>query len=261
MYYALKKRLGLVDQDIDIQTYPNLRDILCLASKQPLSLVQNYSLEITVEWMADNERSRKVISRSNLRMTHKYPSKKNKRMIYCESKHEWNTMIVLDACSEVVSYQEQPAIIRYLDYDNQQRTHYPDVLVILRNKHRILLEIKDESEINDSFINWRTNHLAECLKDLGITYLLVSSSQVSGCVKKLSEDLLKNASKDISENDKENIRRRFASQVIPFNQAVAIAGDYSDQSLGLICGLIVSGELELHGTVLGEKSTLCWRDF
>lgn len=261
MYYRVKKQFDLEHREIDQGSYPNLRDILSLASTRPMSLSPNYSSEITIEWMQDNERSRRVISRSNLRMTHKYPSRKNNRMIYCESKHEWNTMIVLDACADVISYQEQPAIIRYRDYENNPRIHYPDVLVILRNKHHALLEIKDESEVNDPFVIWRTKHLAKTLKDFGITYLLVSSNQVSGRVKELSEELLKHSKREISDTQKENLRRWFVGGDVSFDQAIIWASKYTAEPFALICGLINSGELNLHGVSLNKESTLKWRDF
>ena len=85
-------------------------------------------------------RSRSVVSRSRARPTGKYPSVKMGRMIQWESANELNACRLLDVNPNVISYFEQPLVIRYTQ-DDIPHLHYPDILVQWLD-HQELWEIK-----------------------------------------------------------------------------------------------------------------------
>lgn len=151
---------------------------------QTASLSQQYneptsSYSTDVEWFVPGQQSRKVISRSNMKATGKFPSRKNGRSIHCESKHELNAMVILENCEVVSAYHEQPAIITFIDAHGVTRKHYPDILVELLNGNKLVIEIKSDKYSACPETLWRTSHLHEQLKAVGIIYLLILESQLT----------------------------------------------------------------------------------
>ena len=79
-----------------------------------------YQVEIE---FAEEERARRVISRSNSRVTGKYPGLKSRRMHYWESSLERDAFMLLDVSTEVVSFDEQPVTLYY--GIGKKLRHYP----------------------------------------------------------------------------------------------------------------------------------------
>ena len=135
-------------------------------------------MKIQIEFPKNGKlRSRKVVSRSNARSTGKYPSWKMGRMIQFESKHEKHAFMLLDADPAVISFHEQPCIVRF-EMDGIVHKHYPDILVEFASG-RELWEVKESSDANGSFIKRRTEILSQQLPSLGYTYRLVLAEQLS----------------------------------------------------------------------------------
>src|ERR1017187_8729138 len=89
-------------------------------------------------------RSRKVVSRSNARVTGKYPSWKMGRMIHWESNNELNAFRLLDCKFDIRSFSEQPCKIVYV-MEGVERVHYPDILVATK-EGKELWEVKRDPQ-------------------------------------------------------------------------------------------------------------------
>jgi hypothetical protein len=159
---------------------PSFDSVINLSSERTLIIQPVTQSEVSIEFMANGVLSRKVVKRSNFKTTYKVPAKKHtgSGMVQCESQIEVDALHVLQANAHVETIQEQPAVITYFDEFGKKRIHYPDFLVKLTNSNILILEIKSDKDSNDPQILWRTKHLHQNLKPLGITYLLVSRSQI-----------------------------------------------------------------------------------
>ena len=80
-----------------------------------------------IDWAPVGQRARRVISRSNHRVTGKFRSPKNGRMMHWESMQERDAFVLLEINSAVLSYREQPAVLTF-PWGDETREHYPDVL-------------------------------------------------------------------------------------------------------------------------------------
>ena len=151
----------------------------------------------------DRLRSRKVISRSNSRSTIKYPSWKSRRMIQCESKHELAACLILDADVLVDRFQEQPCRIDY-QTPAGEFMHYPDFLVHKKDGTKELWEVKDESEVVNRDISFRSAVMSCLLTEYGYHYYLVSSKELKENPRAYnSRLLLKYGRNEISERETE----------------------------------------------------------
>lgn len=91
-------------------------------------------------------RARKVISPSSGIVRVKFPSRKNKRMMYAEGLLEADAFYWLEAATDVLSYREQPFTIRFPD-GAQLRRYTPDIEVTLHGGEKIIVEIKPRSSL------------------------------------------------------------------------------------------------------------------
>lgn len=159
---------------------PSIDSLLSLCAENAEIAQPITQMEISIEFMSVGKLSRRVVKRSNFKSTYKVPSQKHSGsgMVQCESQIEVDAVLQLESNAHVASLQEQPAIINYFDAEGKKRIHYPDFLVKLINGNLLILEIKSNKESTDPQIIWRTEHIHRNLKLLGITYLLVSRSQI-----------------------------------------------------------------------------------
>lgn len=133
------------------------------------------SLEI--EWAGNmGLRARKVVRRSNHRVTGKYPSWKMGRMMQWESTLERDAFYLLDADPSVTAFSEQPARIDYM-LDGKTRTHFPDILVS-RPQQSSLYEIKSDKEADSEEVQARANHLTLFLEANQLHYKVVTESEI-----------------------------------------------------------------------------------
>lgn len=165
---------------------PSMQDILFAALDKQLISQPLVHPNLNMHWAEAGELARKVISRSKMRSTYKYPSTKMGCMIYCESNIEFNAAKILDSSEHVLRFNEQPVEINYLDINQIWRKHYPDFYVILTNGSQLLIEIKSDQDAMDDDVIQRTQILHRELKLFGITYLMISESQVNTGINQLT---------------------------------------------------------------------------
>ena len=177
---CFKRNVKKTSLSIRAPDLPLMGSLLSLSAER-VQIAQPISqMEISIEFMSEGKLSRSVVKRSNFKSTYKVPSQKHSGagMVQCESQIEVDAVHELEMNAHVESFQEQPAIIKYFDAHGTKRTHYPDFFVKLINGNLLILEIKSDKDSTDPQIIWRTEHIHRNLKLLGITYLLVSRSQI-----------------------------------------------------------------------------------
>lgn len=165
-----------------ISQYPHLSVLLEAMTENvdELSIAEIHPVmgSITIKFAKAGERIRKVVRRSNSRMTGKFPSRKNGRMMQWESKYELETFQILEVSPLVVAYSEQAAEIKYSGADGIEHRHYPDILVVLRGGIKMFIEVKPESAIEDQNLAERTRLLSALLNLEGYRYLMILPEQV-----------------------------------------------------------------------------------
>lgn len=134
--------------------------------------------DINIHFAAEGERARKVVRRSNYRMTGKFPSFKNSRMMHWESHYEKMAFQLLEIAPFVVSYREQPATFKFSNSEGFTQTHFPDLLVELANGRKLFIEIKPDSAKEDSVLMARTSLLQDLIKQKGYRYLVIYPDQL-----------------------------------------------------------------------------------
>lgn len=186
-------------------------------------------------------RSRTVVSRSRARATGKYPSWKMDRMIEWESCHELNAYRLLDANPYVISYFEQPLVIRYIQ-DDIVHLHYPDALVQWQDYHE-LWEIKTASDAIKPENIQRTQLLEHALPKLGYRYRLLIAEDFAREPRLFNAlTLLKFGRNPVSSLAEEQLR-----QIIEVTSSIRwgsiLNGAMGPEGRKLICRLVLEGVL------------------
>lgn len=132
-------------------------------------------------------------------------------MIHWESSHELNAYRLLDANPAVVSFHEQPLVIRFI-LNGVEHRHYPDVLINI-GATRELWEIKPASDAAVPDVVARTRFLERKLPDRGFTYRMVIGEDLA-MEPRLSNvlTLLKHGRQQISLTEHEQVRLVFQSE-------------------------------------------------
>jgi len=199
---------------------------------------------INIEW-GDGQRVRRVVSRSNYRVTGKHPSWKRGGMAYWESPLERDAFRRLDGDSSVLNYEEQPAKITY-SIDGKTHTHYPDVLVSWRTR-KGFLEIKTDRNADEDEIRERTDIMCRLLPGTGYSYGLWRESEIR-IQPRLANDifLLRFGRQLVPAVGRERVRRLFQEMSsIPW-------GVLAKQLLGPD-GLSYAARLTLEGVLLVNR--------
>lgn len=194
----------------------------------------------------DGQRMRRVVSRSNHRVTGKHPSWKRGCMTYWESPLERDAFRRLDADSSVVMYEEQPARITYL-VDGQTRDHYPDVLVDWKST-KGFLEVKTDRDAEDPEVRQRTGIMVELLGAFGLSYRVWRESEIRH-QPTLDTDthLLMLGRRPVPPIQRERIRRCFAiAPVIPW---ATLTGELGTDGVAHAARLVLEGMLVLDRAV------------
>lgn len=242
---------------------PSLRELLRELNEPetlltvPISHTGNVGIDIRFD--VDGNRVRKVVRRSNYRMTGKYPSIKNNRMMQWESEHEKSAFEILEACAFVTSYSEQPAEIRYLDEFKKERLHYPDILVELRSGSRGFLEIKPESHAEEPELLRRTALLSKELHAQGYFYHLVTSHQIESEFYLANAQQLVHLSRLVKEPPPREIIRRayMGCTSLTFKRLIEHINQLNARSW--LCNLIIAGDLEFdHSKSLNDETLIHW---
>lgn len=214
-------------------------------------------LEISIEFPADGQRAREVISRSKAKATGKYPSWKLNRNVHYESLHECNAFKLLDACPEVSYFGEQPCRIRYV-MNGEPRIHYPDIMVKLPTGKE-LLEVKTTEEAATEEVRERTAFMQRALPPLGYGYRILISDLLSRNPRLNNiEELLRFGRHPVSPTMREHIRQIFKvnGNSVPLG-AFRVRGQVNYRLA--LYRLVLEGTLKIDvNEPLSDASPICW---
>lgn len=141
-------------------------------------LTSGYSVT-SIAFAPPGELIRKVVKRSNARVTFKYPSWKMQTSLQCESENERNCMLYLDMSPHVIGFRPQPCVIDYVMY-GKAHVHYPDFFVETHSG-RHLIEVKTLSGL-DQHIRDRSDLLTKLLPNHGFQYHVVIAELIDNSV-------------------------------------------------------------------------------
>jgi hypothetical protein len=202
-------------------------------------------------------RSRKVVKRSNARMTGKYPSLKMQRMMQWESEHESNAMRIFDATVEVIAFNEQPCEIVY-EMDGEWFRHYPDFLIQTLDGNTFC-EVKMAADAASDEVAKRTAHLTQYLPYYDYQYRIELAEDLAreprlGNLKRL----LKLGRVDVSLTEKEHFRQFFKQ-----HDAILWSDLKQDECHPMLlpqaCRLILDGVLTIDlNQPISESSAIGW---
>lgn len=144
-----------------------------------MSHLKSGSSVMSIAFAPPGELIRKVVKRSNARVTFKYPSWKMQTSLQCESENERNCMLYLDMSPHVISFRPQPCVIGYVMH-GQAHVHYPDFYVETHcGQH--LIEVKTSSGL-DQHIRDRSDLLTKLLPNHGFQYHVVIADLIDNPV-------------------------------------------------------------------------------
>jgi len=196
---------------------------------------------ISVEFSENLERARTVVSRSNHKITGKWPSWKIRRSAQYDSVHERNAFKLIDAWPSVHSWAEQPCVIRYVS-DGEEHRHFPDILVSFADKQE-LWEIKTDADSRMPDVMRRTEIMTARLPIFGYAYRLVIAEDLARNPRlKNLEYLIKWGSEPVALDDQERLRQLFThSASIPWG--FFQAGEPGFKHRRHVCRLLMDGTL------------------
>jgi hypothetical protein len=120
-------------------------------------------------------RMRSLVHRGTQRPVFKVPSLKLGRIVQCESILEQEAAVLMDVCSSVHSFCEQPVRIHYC-MDGELRSHIPDFVAVTGGT-LTFIEIKFRDDIDDAVLA-RTSQMKSDLRILGAKYVLLSEVDI-----------------------------------------------------------------------------------
>lgn len=121
---------------------------------------------------------RKVITRSKKTFRVKFPSRKNKCTIHCESILEADTARLFEISPFVRSYTAQPSVEIYYDEIGESHKYVPDFRVVLHNDTEVDIEVKPEAKLSDLRIKAKIEAIFARYCELGRHFRIITERQV-----------------------------------------------------------------------------------
>ena len=243
--------------------YPHLNVLMELMSQfsEPKINLDELSVigSLNIKFAEAGKRMRKIVRRSNSRMTGKFPSTKNGRLMHWESRYELETFQILEISPLVATYSEQPAKFKYVNFDGIPRIHFPDILVTLTCGVRFFIEVKPQSEVSNQLLAERTTLLARLIEPMGYGYILILPEQVSSLAYlENAKELLRFCKLPMPESVWETVRRLFVTESsIQLSILISLIGHTNAKSW--IYRLLISGDLQSNLSVpITQKTLLRW---
>lgn len=112
-------------------------------------------------------KGRKAITRSKQTFRVKYPSRKNKSTVHCESLLEADAASFLEISPHVKRYAAQPGLVTYYAEDGEPLRYYPDFRVVLQDESEVDIEVKPKARLDSPRIRRKLELLVRRYADLG----------------------------------------------------------------------------------------------
>ena len=254
------------DRNKNMQTlsiYPHLTVLLkdlSVKSKQNIITEDLHIIgNLNIKFAESGKRIREIVRRSNARMTGKFPSTKNNRMMHWESQYELETFQILEISPLVAAYNEQPAEFKYLSSDGILHMHYPDILVTLSSGNSFFIEVKPQNEETNQLLAERTALLTSLLRPMGYGYIMILPEQINSLAYlENAKQLLRYSKSPMPETIWEIARNLFIpKKIIQFSTLVSLINHPYAKSW--IYQLIMAGDIQIDlSELITDATFLGW---
>ncbi|QQK05862.1 TnsA endonuclease N-terminal domain-containing protein [Burkholderia anthina] len=197
--------------------------------------------------------ARKVLTRSGRRTRYLYPSTKNRALIQCESRLEFNAAMHFEFSPDVMRYREQPTEVTYRDRNDRVRKYFPDFELTMKNGALVHVEIKPSSKLRQAELRERLQDIAQHYAYRGQLFKVLTERDV-GTASRIAnlEHLSYHRRPAPSGFERVELLRRLAQvQPLTFGRACSIAG-----SEHAIMRLLSAGCLEFDSDTALTNSTV-----
>lgn len=170
--------------------------------------------------------ARKVLTRSGRRVRYLYPSTKNRALVQCESRLEFDAVMHFEFSPDVVRYREQPTEVTYRDRNDRVRKYFPDFELTMSNGASVHVEIKPSSKLRQVDLRERLQDIAQHYAHRGQSFKVLTERDVGGAARIANLEHLSYHRRPIPSGfERVELLRRLAQlQPLTFGRASAIAG-------------------------------------
>ncbi len=232
-----------------------------LSEHKPPSQVDQFFNQLSkqsiyIRFTADGERARKVVRRSNYRMTGKQPSPLNGRMMHWESHYEKKAFQLLEISPFVKAFREQPAVFEYQDADGVMKKHFPDIYVELVNGIKLFIEVKpDRAKDNQDLLD-REALLKNYLSKKGFKYIQIYPEQIESLsYQENAQKMLWHVNSEPPYPVKEKIKQFISKEKkVPIEKLLCFVNDVNAKSW--VFSLIVEGLIRCDLSIPLVSTTL-----
>ncbi|MDZ7660923.1 TnsA endonuclease N-terminal domain-containing protein [Thiohalophilus sp.] len=207
---------------------------------------------VDIQWAPGGKRIRRVVKRSNKRITGKLPSWKMGRMLHWESKLERDALYLHEADPAVTFIREQPVRLRFM-MNGELRSHVPDFYVETNGK-KIFREVKTTEDAALQEIRERTDVLKQLLPIHGFEYDVITDEEIKAEPRLENAKWITRLGKDtVSLVDEESIRRKIAEKGhVKWSEVKKDC--FGDYSVPKACRLILEGNLriDINKSITGD---------
>tara|TARA_R110001599_G_scaffold64023_3_gene179192 strand:+ start:847348 stop:848064 length:717 start_codon:yes stop_codon:yes gene_type:complete len=206
-----------------------------MSTTQKTALIAQH---VAIEWAKPGERARKIVRRSNLRVTGKFPSFRNNASVHWESFTERDCVIRLDADPRIDSFKEQPATLTYV-LNGKTYRHFPDLFVV-GNGRAAFIEVKSHTDPDLCEAIERGNALRPALLMQGFDYFVVTDLEIRHEPQFSDAKLLLQLGRNpVSDIRKEQLRRFFLRK--PPRWRDIVSGSFGENAVFDVCRLLLEG--------------------
>lgn len=198
---------------------------------------------------------RKVITRSKKTFRVKFPSKKNKCMIHCESILERDAALYLEMSHQVKSYKAQPSVETYYDNELVARLYFPDFEAILTDDSSVHIEVKPSSKLSRPDLKGKLEAIFRRYQEQGRRFRILTEKDVRSEPLHSNLKLLAYHTREQINAQKFEALKQVLKQLtsITIAKAAAIIGEEKD-----VYSLIASGYLATNLNQPINQSSLIW---
>jgi hypothetical protein len=189
-------------------------------------------------------RIRKVVTRSRVRKTYRYPSWMRVEEREGESLNEVNGFILADCDPNIEGYAEQCCEIVYINDEGNEARHYPDIFLVL-NGRMVFWEIKVTKDAESSEVSDRTKLLIRELPSLGFSYEVKIAEDLAREPRlKVAKHIMRFGRKPLTLLDRWQLQQELNSGSV-LTWGNACSGSYGKFGRHVLCRAVLEGVLAI----------------
>ncbi len=200
---------------------------------------------VSIDFAAPGCRVRKIISRSNMKPTGRYPSFRLRRALAWDSAAELNLFRLLDCNPAVLSFAEQPCTIHYR-LGGVEHRHVPDSIVRADSAQPAFWEVKTAADARRPEIADRTLLLTEHCPLHGYQYSVVLAEDLRREPRLRNARLLLRYGRNALTFEQREYFRRLLVANVPLAWDDVEAERLAPFSFRQACRLVLEGQLSIN---------------